>query len=742
MVGKLGVVAVSLAAGQSVAAESPATGWAREEFADYAAKVFGEAPAVAFVLPGETADFADDFDALKGTDGYAVRFRDGKLVFVADCPKGHVNGVHRWLEKNSDIIWPRPKGDLCFYTPRSPRTFPAADYRDVPAFRLRFFGGGAADDETRRYLARNAVSPTASLTNLDREKNDRPWRYGTVGAYCDVYGGGHDMETRWFPRAEFLEAHPEYYMLVDGKRGAAKRTNFCETNPAFVEAYAKSVEEKIRNLPDSVRIISINMEDTSVTCQCPDCLKPLHLPDGTVIEPKDPAFRSTRFFLFFNAVARHVAKIRPDLRILQFAYMHLAIPPKVKVERNVILKFCPYPRNMREGVIRGASNAKWRARIDEWLVNTPEMYWREYYFCGNIYFPRPMADTAADDLRYIASRGIRYVYTDSPGRYGDTGRNNAAYSLNRPYHEFYDMNGMEAWVVQKLFWDPSQDPEALRAEFCRRTFGPAAADVAEFHRLIRTSWNSDNLASGFRDNPFRSAAHYIVANGISEKCRAALASAAAKADNAGRADWIAAMRKTFEDWIADAPNWVCPVQKVPFVQSDAGGIRLPSLKSLKDPKKLDPHAGTSVTVRSDGRAFVFDFDIDKAGKRIQVRRDLPKGVFPSGDKVELSFALKKGGYVHLAFDAEGQTYTGKADAAASCDWTATVGRTAAGWKATARVPFEALDFAPQVDPEIRVNVMITYAASQKYAHSYSLGAGQPHVPAGWTVMNVEVNSEK
>ena len=60
--------------------------------------------ASAFVLPDETSDFADDFAALKGTDGYAVRERNGRIVFIADCPKGHVNGVHRWLEKNSDII--------------------------------------------------------------------------------------------------------------------------------------------------------------------------------------------------------------------------------------------------------------------------------------------------------------------------------------------------------------------------------------------------------------------------------------------------------------------------------------------------------------------------------------------------------------------------------------------------------------------------------------------------------------
>ena len=98
------VAAFALATGLSMAAVSPATEWAHEEFTNYTTQIFGAAPKVEFVLPGETSDFADDFAALKDTDGYAVRRRGDTIFFIADCPKGHVNGVHRWLEKNSDVI--------------------------------------------------------------------------------------------------------------------------------------------------------------------------------------------------------------------------------------------------------------------------------------------------------------------------------------------------------------------------------------------------------------------------------------------------------------------------------------------------------------------------------------------------------------------------------------------------------------------------------------------------------------
>ena len=759
-------VGFTLFAAGVLQAASPATEWAKEEFETYTKAIFGKAPDVAFVLPGETSDFADDFAALKGTDGYAVRERNGRIVFIADCPKGHVNGVHRWLEKNSDIIWPRPANDVCFYTSQTSQTFQTSDYIDIPAFKLRFFGGGCSDDETRRYLARNAVSPTASVAKL-QESDDMEAgkvgtvgesefasarRYGTVGGFCDVWGGGHDMESRWFPRKEFFAAHPEYYMMIDGERCAEGRTNFCETNPEFVKAYSKSVEEKIRNIPSSVKIISINMEDTGLTCQCENCLKPITLADGTVVTTDDPAFRSTRFFIFFNEVARHVARIRPDLKILQFAYMHLAVPPKVKVERNVILKFCPYPRNMRESVVEGPSNVKWRERIDEWLVNTPMMYWREYYFCGCIYYPRPMADTAATDLRYIREKGVEYVYTDSPGRYGDNGKMNHMYQLNRPNSEFYDMNAMEAWVIQKLFWDPSLDPETLRAEFIRRTFGPAASDVAAFYRMLRDSWYSDNLPSGFQDNPFRSAAHYIVGKGLADRCRATLKAAEGKADSPARAELVARMRKVLDLWISEAVNYVNTELAVPFVRNEGlpaadaaawkDALRLPRFKGLRAVKQVD-RSGTETKVFADDRAILVSVDVDKEGRKVVAKDGLPEGAFPSGDKVEIMFAAAKDGYVHLAFDVNGHRYTGPVKDPKKGDWQVKAERTAKGWRAVARVPFELLGFAPQVNPSMRFNVMVSYndeGSLRARNRNFALGGGLPHTPVSWTPIKVAIDS--
>ena len=730
----------------------PASQWAYDELTNMLERMTGEIPEVSMVLPGSALahDFAEDLAATADNDGYAVRKRGGRLHFVASCPKGHVNGVHRWLERNSDVIWPRPSGDACFFSRKPLSGFSECDYLDVPAFRIRYFGGGARDNETRRYLTRNATNPMGGYGEVLRNDPDSARRYGMIEAYRDVFGGGHDMETRWFPREQYFARHPEFWMMVDGIRWKRGRSNFCESNPDFAVAYSKSVEEKIRNLPPSVKVLSINMEDTGLTCQCENCLAPIRLDDGSTITVKDPAFRSTRFFIFFNKVARHVAKIRPDLQILQFAYMHLAVPPRVKVERNVTLKFCPYPRNMRESVVEGKSNENWRRRIDGWLDNTPELYWREYYFCGCIHFPRPIADTAAVDLRYIRSRGVREVYTDSPGRFGDNSENNPAYGLNRPRREFYDMNGMEAWVVQKLFWDPSLDPQTLRREFLKRTFGPAAVHVGEFYDLIRNSWNSDALPSGFADNPLRSAAHYIVGKGIADKCRSALARAEAAADHPGRKAWIAAMRKNLGEWIDEAPNYAVGEMRIPLIKGErtppfdlSDGVwkraaRFPVFRMLRSKNAADV-SGSRFRMYSDGRAFVAGIEIVKDACPPSAERRTGGEAFPRGDKVELSFMRRQGGYCQFAFDCLGQKYEAFClDSSWNCDWDVKVKRFRDRWMSVVRIPFDAIGFAPHVDPRSRFLPVFTIVGAEKRNRNLSWLGGVPHSPASWGEIAVEI----
>ena len=639
----------------------PATEWAREEFAEYTGKVFGKVPDAAFFLPGETQDFADDFKALKGTDGYAVRTRGGRMCFVADNPKGHVNGVHRWLERNSDIIWPRPAGDLCLFTPSAFDIRRAdCDYRDIPAFRQRYFGFATFDPENLRWRARNALSTLIAADVMTKPETIRPQvlemkrKYGVIGAFDDYYGYGHDMERLWLPRSVYLKDHPDWYFLYDGKRGGGSSCHFCETNPELPAALAKVVLAKAAHLPPTVSTMLVCIEDSSLTCQCKNCLKPVRLPDGTVVGPDDPAFRSTRFFVFFNKFARIVREKRPDLTIRQFAYQHLAIPPKVKIEPNVELMYCPFPRDMKESIASGASTAEWRTMTDEWRRVADRLFLYEYYFDGGL-FPRPIGDTVAEDFRSFAARGVQRVSWEAPDRLGD-GKTRLMRGSRLPSSWFFDMSGMEAWVVGKLSWDPSLDPKELRREYLRRAFGPSAEAVGEFYAVVHSAWAADKTPSRYDDDVFATAARHLVATGVAGKCRAALEKAARLADRPERREWIESMRGILGKWVREASNYADIVIAVPSGDGETPA-EFPELK-LSGTKLCFPLKDAAFTIRASCAALECALSV--------------KSHFVDGESADISFAGPGGAVRTFPLDV--------------------VRKTRAGWEASAKVQFGSLPF--------------------------------------------------
>ncbi len=733
----------------------PAVAWAHEEFTNYTTKIFGVAPPVRFQLPSEKGQFVDDWKRLEGTDGYAVRWKEGMLNIVAANPKGIVNGVHKWLERHTDIIWPRPGGDLCFYTKR-----PAPDgwkgyqdeYVDIPAFLRRTLGSGSKSPEVWRYRVRNGDT---SLHDRGKrlENHDLAMRYGMIGCHMDFWGGGrgHNMGKIWFPPTECPD-HPEYRMLIDGKRWTGGKMNFCESNPHFVKAFCDAVERKMASVPPDIKLISITIEDRVLTCQCDGCQKPILLEDGTFLKASDQAYRSTRFFKFYNEVARRVAAVRPGAKAVLHGYYHLTDAPRIKVEKNIIIRFCPYPRNMRESIVEGSSNRRWKDKLDGWLASDAEMALREYYWCVGIFFPRPMADTAAVDLRYFLDKGGRYVYSDVIESDDDEIYKNQ--KIMRPRSEFYDMNAMEAWVVERLFWNPSLDPVKLRKDFLARTFGPAAHDVGRFYDEVRKSWYSNNISSSFCDNPFRTAAIYIVQNGIADKCRDALNAALAKADCEERRKWIASMQRILEMWIAQAPKYSQVETRVRFTGTPkkphfnmfegkpwSRGTSLTGFTRIR-PAAIPETAGVSTRIYSNQREIVLGIDVKKGGLPVVNYPSSRNDLCSAGDFIELFFEADGAPYRHFMLAADGtRNKLVVSDGSKECVWESQVEKTKDGWRAIVIIPFASLRFEPNVNPKIRFYERVSIGLTRRDVKCGAFGwqNGVPHTPTTWGTLFVSTS---
>ena len=77
--------------------------------------------------------FPDDIRKLDGTEGFAIREKDGNLYFFCGLPCGLNFAVYDFLEKNTDIIWPcyRTGFDRVF-TPVRTLSANVCDYRRSP----------------------------------------------------------------------------------------------------------------------------------------------------------------------------------------------------------------------------------------------------------------------------------------------------------------------------------------------------------------------------------------------------------------------------------------------------------------------------------------------------------------------------------------------------------------------------------------------------------------------------------
>ncbi len=678
-------------------------------------------------------NYAADLDALQGHDGYAVHSAGREVYLFASEPRGLINGVNRLIYKNTDLIWARPYREAAVYTQSADLILNQTDYLDIPKFIMRGWGvnyGRAANNaEYDIWNSRTNVNFTGNLNNksLDRRLDQ---------GFIIEFGGGHNMVTRWLPVKKFGETHPEYYMLLDGKRRVTNDAILCHTNKDLLRDFTAHALEIIKDVPPYYPMINIMIEDTNASCECPECEKPIRLPDGTMLDKSDEAFRSTQFFIFLNQVAEAIYAQYPHLQIKAFAYYFTAIPPKVELFKTINVSYCPYVRNDKE-TFQGKSNAKWKKRLEGWCAVTKNVILREYYFSGAA-FPRPLANIAAQDLRFAHKLGVRKLYSEA------TWADDPAYKTagTFPESQFWDMTAPEHWVFNELFWDPDQDPDQLRDEFLRRTYREAAPGVQKFYKIIRDAWLNDSTPSVFNDNYLRSTGYYIVDKKLLEPCRQALAEAAAAVKDPRSKELLDKLSTTFENWVRQAPSGKSGELAIPkseireFPSFDFAGAAwanaavLPPLKIMGNTVK-NAEPPTTVKLIQNGRDLYLGFYCHdpKPESLTALSAGRPHDTWTKGDHIELFFGNTKDGYYHLAFDCNANRYDAiMTNKEWNADWTVKTLVVKDGWQAIVKIPFDAINFRAVQDNRLKALFYRCRVADGKRAVHSSWNGGVVHSP--------------
>lgn len=636
-------------------------------------------------------------------DGYAVYADGNKIIIYANNPRGVLNGVHRFIFKHTDFIWVRPLKELAIYTISPDLTLNVENYIDNPVFRVRSWSANSWSEEFETYVSR-------LCNNLARYPKQKRINQQLDQSFMLEYGQGHNLTRIWLPLKKYGKTNPEFYMYNNGERRTTGRVQLCFTNRKMWDVFVKNSLDIIAKLPKYYSRVNMLIEDTPSLCDCKECRKPITLPDGKVLKVTDEGFRSTQFFIFMNHVAKKVYEKYPELEIKVYGYFFTAEPPRVKIFKNIVVSFCPYVRNDKE-TLHGKSNVKWLRRTKEYAAMSPNIIWREYYYCSRK-FPRAQANIIAPDLRFISKLGVIMIFPELSwiDRPGYPRKGSGEFTDN----DFYTMAGPEFWTINQLYWDPYQDPDALRNEYIKRTYRDGASGVQKFYKYLRDSWVNDKTPAAFNDDFKRDMGYYVVRKKLVEPCRAALAEAAKSVTDPRSKERLKLLTDTFEKWVKCADSSISVEQKVPKTEIMAfpgfdfeSGVwskaaKLPRFTRMGNSSVLPPEP-TDVKLIHNGETLYLAFrcEMPKKSKLVGKSGNTPES-FPSGDHAEIFITNPDDGYYHLAFNFTGKKY----DAiGTNPDWnTKWEVKTQVGkdeWRAVVALPLKSVKLAIEQNNRVK-----------------------------------------
>ncbi|PYI54028.1 hypothetical protein DLM86_15915 [Paenibacillus flagellatus] len=488
--------------------------------------------------------YADYAGYLEGSDGFAVH-KSGKKVYIAgDEPRGVLNGVYDFLEENAGVLWTRASGTGTLFEPQSTIALSKTNYAEKSPLKVRGWmttGSGANGEGHGDYATEVMLARNKNNAKMAEPGNRLLWsRFEATGLTPVMLG--HNLSF-WLPNDEYFAAHPDYYNMKDGKYvplSDSTQINFYHPDvPGVIAGRAKDLIART-----GAEYIGIGINDNSNFNQGELSEQPFVTEDGVVVQPDDPAYRSTVFFAFLNKVAREVKTAYPDAKVVSYAYTFTDTPPKLELEDNIVIVYAPLYEDARKPInTTDASNPNYayNEKLKAWAQKTKNIVVYNYYgsFPSSAY-ERPIAEKVQADMRYYRELGILGVLPETTVDAGN---------------EAWGVNALQYWLFNKLFWNPDEDIEALKAEFIAKAYGAAAEPMARYYDLIEQGWQYDEAQQSWATSGETLVRQYVLVAGIKDAAQQALDEAYALADAQAK-ERIRPIKETFERMVAIAGDSV------------------------------------------------------------------------------------------------------------------------------------------------------------------------------------------
>lgn len=376
-------------------------------------------------------------------------------------PAGTLFGTYEWLERAVGVRWLWP-GELGTYVPPA-ATITAADVNDTaaPPFMQRQTRGGLSFKS--QYPALGFTEEAFQEYGKEQAVFLRRHRMGKTEKI--VYGHAF---TDWWKK--YGAEHPEWFQLVNGKRGPTKpggSYSMCVSNPEFQHKIVELWKERrAKNGETGPSYLNVVENGIMGLCECDNC-RALDGPQpADFLQFYSPRSKMTgsryvtdRYVKFWLAVQAEARKTDPDVTLIVYNYFNYfyAPSPGTKLNDHILVGSYPssgwYPRSAEE---TAWYERQWRA----WQQTGAKLFSRGNYCLDGYCMPYIFSHSFAREFKFQVDCGM--VATDYDALTGQ-----------------WAAQGPNLYLLVRLQEKPGADPDHLLDEYYS-AFGPAAAEIRAY----------------------------------------------------------------------------------------------------------------------------------------------------------------------------------------------------------------------------------------------------------------------
>ena len=297
--------------------------------------------------------------------------------------------------------------------------------------------------------------------------------------------GGHSFNWIWPEDCTSINDYFAKYPEQFAENGGVRVINqHCYTNPDTIRTFSDWICRFWEGHPD-VEVLNLSARDTPIYCHCAECSK---------------VDSSTLFFRFLNQITEEATRRFPGRRYGTIAYSFYLKPPQVALRGNISVSYCMYDRCYKHRFDDPSCpvNAKALAAMAAWkerLGHAPDIYGYHFdVFSGTPHYAA-LGPVLADEIRWARDYGVALWKTEYFG-----GTINPKKGQTRLDARVY-VDRWPAYVAARMLWNPDLDYDALLDDYCRRVYGPAGAELLDYHRRMDAAWQGPGHASYYFNNP-------------------------------------------------------------------------------------------------------------------------------------------------------------------------------------------------------------------------------------------------